>query len=157
LRQNNRAGTLSACHVFAGLSANDISKLPPGFSRAERFDGIFFLDLPGRAEKDPIWQLYRGQFDIAPSEPQPNDADWTGAEIRSCCRPSALLHVPLSQAAKNVVPVAVTTAAQVERLRTWAGGRCLSASTPGIHTKSDSSAKPDRRVMRGPSSKPSDN
>ena len=137
-----------ASDVFVVCTSNDISKLPPEFCRAERFDAVFFLDLPNRAEKDAIWTLYRGQFDIAPSEPTPEDTDWTGAEIRSCCRLSALLDMPLSQAAKQVVPVAVTAAEQVDRLRTWASGRCLSASTSGIYSRSEA-AKPARRVQRG--------
>jgi len=33
--------------VFTICTCNDIGKLPPEFSRAERFDGVFFLDLPG--------------------------------------------------------------------------------------------------------------
>jgi hypothetical protein len=33
--------------VFVVATSNDISKLPPEFSRAERWDGTFFLDLPG--------------------------------------------------------------------------------------------------------------
>ena len=37
--------------VFVVCTANDVSKLPPEFSLAERFDGIFFLDLPGRRRK----------------------------------------------------------------------------------------------------------
>ena len=37
--------------VFVVASANDISKLPPEFARAERFDGVFFLDLPGPRER----------------------------------------------------------------------------------------------------------
>ena len=37
--------------VFIVASANDISKLPPEFARAERFDGVFFLDLPGPNER----------------------------------------------------------------------------------------------------------
>jgi len=136
--------------VFVVCTSNDISKLPPEFSRAERFDAVFFLDLPTRDEKDAIWRLYRGQFDIALSEPQPDDSDWTGAEIRSCCRLASLLDIPLSQAARNVVPVAVMAAEQVDRLRTWACGRCLSASTPGIYGQSEA-AKPSRRVQRGTS------
>jgi hypothetical protein len=32
-----------------------------------------------------------------------------------------------------VVPVAVTSAESVERLRTWASGRCLNASAAGIY------------------------
>ena len=134
--------------VFVVCTSNDISKLPPEFSRAERFDGIFFLDLPTRDEKEAIWRLYRGLFDIAPSEPPPEDADWTGAEIRACCRLAALLDIPLSRAATNVVPVALTAAEQVERLRQWASGRCLSASTAGIYRKEVPPAKPGRRVQR---------
>jgi hypothetical protein len=33
-------------------TCNDISKLPPEFSRAERFDGVFFVDLPAD-DSDP--------------------------------------------------------------------------------------------------------
>ena len=136
--------------VFVVCTSNDVSKLPPEFSRAERFDGIFFLDLPTRDEKDAIWKLYRGLFDVAPSEPQPEDTDWTGAEIRSCCRLASLLDVPLSRAATNVVPVAVMAGEQVERLRTWASGRCLSAAESGIYTRTaPASAKSGRRVTRG--------
>jgi|GEM_PF-674214 len=39
---------------------------------------------------------------------QPDDTNWTGAEIKSCCRFASLLDVPLIQTAQNVVPVAVT-------------------------------------------------
>jgi hypothetical protein len=59
--------------------------------------------------------------------------------------------VPLTQAAHHVVPVAVTAAEQVERLRTWASGRCLSASTPGVYRRDGEPApKLGRRVQRDP-------
>jgi hypothetical protein len=141
--------------VFVVCTSNDISKLPPEFSRAERFDGVFFLDLPTPEERQGIWALYRRQYGISSAEPQPDDADWTGAEIRACCRLVALLEVPLIQAARNVVPVAVTAAEQVERLRSWASGRCLSAATPGLYTRAGA-AKSSRRV-KGPTARPSDN
>ena len=80
-----------------------------------------------------------------------DDNNWTGAEIKSCCRLSALLDLPLVQAAQNVVPVAVTAAESVERLRNWASGRCLSANQPGIYRRSDSAPKSRRRVRRDPS------
>jgi hypothetical protein len=137
--------------VFFVGTSNDISKLPPEFGRAERFDGLFFLDLPSAVEKGLIWQMYRKQFGIPANQPRPADADWTGAEIKSCCRLSALLDVPLAEAAQHVVPVAVTAAEQVERLRTWAGGRCLSASLPGIYRRGGGSTQPGRRVQRGAS------
>jgi hypothetical protein len=138
--------------VFFVGTSNDISKLPPEFTRAERFDGVFFLDLPTALEKDTIWRLYRGQFGIPESQARPDDTDWTGAEIKSCCRLAALLDEPLTQAARQVVPVAVTAAESVERLRAWASGRCLSAAAAGIYSRNGAAvAKPGRRVQRDPS------
>lgn len=138
--------------VFFMATCNDITKLPPEFSRAERFDGIFFLDLPSRAEKEAIWQIYLKKFGIREDQSRPDDVDWTGAEVRSCCRLARLLDIPLEEAARNVVPVAVTAAESVERLRTWAAGRCLSATEPGIYSRSPKEAgRSRRRVSRGPS------
>src|SRR5262249_17576334 len=69
--------------VFFVGTSNDISKLPPEFARAERFDAVFFLDLPAGAEKDAIWQLYRTQFSIPETQARPDDTSWTGAEVRA--------------------------------------------------------------------------
>lgn len=135
--------------VFFIGTANDISKLPPEFTRAERLDGIFFLDLPQVDEKDAIWTMYRRHFGIPDNQNRPDDTSWTGAEIRSCCRLAALLDVPLTQAAHHVVPVAVTGAESVEKLRSWASGRCLSASGPGIFQRDGLAAKPSRKIQRG--------
>ena len=134
--------------VFVVCTSNDISKLPPEFSRSERFDGIFFLDLPSREEKDAIWSLYRQLYEIDVSQRQPADTDWTGAEIKSCCRLAALLDVTLVQSGQNVIPVAVTSSESIQRLRQWASGRCLSASTPGIYNPTLADAKSRRRVSR---------
>ena len=113
----------------------------------------FFIDLPHVAERDAIWKLYRTQFGIPESQSRPDDTSWTGAEVKACCRLAALLDVTLSQAAKNIVPVAVTAAESVERLRTWASGRCLCANNPGIFSREGAPApKAGRRMQR-----PSDN
>ena len=135
--------------VYVIATCNDVSKLPPEFSRAERFDGIFFLDLPGPTEKRAIWDLYLGQFELDREQALPSDEQWTGAEIRACCRLAALLDVPLKEAARQIVPVAVTAAESVERLRTWATGRCLSAEQPGLYSRSAvATDAPRRRVSR---------
>jgi SpoVK/Ycf46/Vps4 family AAA+-type ATPase len=117
---------------FVG-TCNDITRLPPEFARAQRFDAIYFLDLPDPGEKEQIWRMYLGKFGLDPAQPRPAGRDWTGAEIRSCCRLAALLEIPLMEAAQNVVPVAVTAGESVERLRDWAAGRCLAADRPGIY------------------------
>ena len=135
--------------VFFVATCNDISRLPPEFSRAERFDGIFFLDLPGREQKNRIWQLYLAQFGLDPGQSKPADRDWTGAEIKACCRLAALLDVPLLEAAKNVVPVAVTAGESIERLRNWAAGRCLSAERPGIYSRDPQATISRRRRIKG--------
>jgi len=137
--------------VFVVCTANDVSKLPPEFGRSERFDGIFFLDLPGRDEKDAIWRIYLEMYELDPAQKLPDDANYTGAEIKACCRLAALLDLPLVQAAQNVVPVAVTAAESVERLRQWASGRCLAANQPGIYQHQAVTSKRRRRVSRDPS------
>jgi SpoVK/Ycf46/Vps4 family AAA+-type ATPase len=135
--------------VYFVCSANDVSKLPPEFTRAERFDAIFFLDLPGSREKEQIWNLYLEKYALDPSQRKPSDRDFTGAEIRACCRLAALLDVPLREAATNIVPVAVAAGESVERLRNWAAGRCLSADRPGIYIRgSEGMGKSGRNVQR---------
>jgi len=98
--------------------------------------------------KDAIWNIYRDLYEIDPTQSIPDDTNWTGAEIKSCCRLAALLDLPLSQASQNVVPVAVTAAESVGQLRVWASGRCLSASRAGIYTQPNDSQKTRRRVNR---------
>jgi hypothetical protein len=91
----------------------------------------------------------RRQFDVPASAPTPPDAGWTGAEIRSCCRLSALLDLPLGEAARYVVPVSVTAAETVDQLRSWAHGRCLDADSGGLYQRPNAPA-PRRRVTPSP-------
>jgi hypothetical protein len=137
--------------VFFVGTCNDASKLPPEFARAERFDGVFFVDLPSRDQKDAIWGIYMGHYGLDANQPRPIDINWTGAEIKSCCRLASLLDVPLVQAAQNVVPVAVTAGDKIEGLRQWASGRCLSADRAGVYSREQERAGSRvRRVVREP-------
>lgn len=136
--------------VFFIGTCNDASQLPAPFARAERFDGVFFVDLPSHDQRQAIWNIYLDHFKLDRAQEFPDDTNWTGAEIKSCCRLAALLDVPLIEAALNVVPVAVTAAEQIERLRGWAEGRCLSADMKGLYTrvgKAHAAAAGKRRVV----------
>ena len=133
--------------VFVVCTANDVTKLPPEFCRAERFDGLFFLDLPGKEQKQAIWRMFLDLFGIEGDQRLPDDQNWTGAEIRACCRLAALLDVPLVQAAQNIVPVAITAAESVDQLRNWASGRCLSADISGVYTNASGSCGKSRRKI----------
>ncbi len=139
--------------AFVVCTSNDVSSLPAAFTRAERFDGLFYVGLPGVTQRRAIWRIYLDRYGLDPTQPKPVDADYSGAEIKACCRLAALLGVPLVEAAQNVVPIARTAHESIDRLRTWASGRCLSADVPGIY-KSEvpaSVTKPGRRVRRDPS------
>jgi hypothetical protein len=138
--------------VFVVATANNVSRLPPELARAERFDGVFFVDLPSREQKDAIWGIHRSRMDIADELPLPDDRLWTGAEVAACCRLAALLELSLIDAATHIVPVAVSASDGLEQLRQWASGRCLSADAGGIYT---ASCRPKRR--RGVGLDPSPN
>ena len=124
---NDREG-----HSFVVCTSNDISKLPPEFPRAERFDGIYFVDLPEKEAREVIWGIYKRKFKITDQE-QPDDDDWTGAEIKACCRLAKLLDTTLKEAAENIVPVAKTAQESIDSLHDWAFQRCLDANRPGMY------------------------
>ncbi|HEX3314444.1 MAG TPA: AAA family ATPase, partial [Gemmataceae bacterium] len=63
--------------VFFIGTANDISKLPPEFTRAERLDAVFFLDLPADTGRKAIWDMYRREFGITANQKEPADDNWT--------------------------------------------------------------------------------
>jgi SpoVK/Ycf46/Vps4 family AAA+-type ATPase len=62
---SSASGTVATC--------NHISKLPPEFSRAERFDGVFFLDLPDRQQRQKVWDIYLKLFDLDAGQAKPKD------------------------------------------------------------------------------------
>ena len=96
--------------------------------------------------------MYLARFGARPGPAPPRDREWTGAEIKSCCRLAALLEVPLLDAAQNVVPVATTAGETIEKLRSWASGRCLDAGRPGLFTRALATPTAGgRKVHRDPS------
>lgn len=118
--------------------------------RDGRFDGVVFFDLPDREAKDGIWSLYRTAHGIPNGEPNPADEGWAPGNIEVCCQRAVQYEVPLAEAARYV---RATSAEDMEQLRSWASGRCLSASAPGLYQgRSVPEARPSRRVQRGPSS-----
>lgn len=118
--------------AFIVASCNSVEGLPAPFTRAERFDAIFFLDLPTDEEKQQIWKIYLHKFQLDQRDEKTLlslSQSWTGAEIRACCRLAAVLGISLEEAATFVIPTAVTGKEELEKLHRWATGRCLSART----------------------------
>ncbi len=124
---------------FVVATSNDISKIPETFTRAERFDATFFIDLPTKEERESIWSLYTRERNL------PSDEGWTGSEIKSCCRLADLLDISLVEASEYIVPVSVSAASKITNLQDWAVDKCLSASYKGIYKKKTS--EPIRRKL----------
>jgi hypothetical protein len=119
-------------------TCNSIGTLPPELRR--RFTrGTFFFDLPTAEERTSIWALYAKKFDLTKAQlaAKPDDTDWTGAEIKQCAEMAWDMGLTLAEAAEYVVPVATSAKEQIQRLRTQATGRFISASHPGLYTAED--------------------
>jgi len=70
---------------------------------------------------------------------RPDDTNWTGAEVKSCCRLASLLDVPLVQAAQNLAPVAMNT---ISRMSPPHPGHCSGNSSPSRAISFASSSLP---------------
>jgi SpoVK/Ycf46/Vps4 family AAA+-type ATPase len=103
--------------VFVIATCNDIMGLPTEFTRAERFDGVWFVDMPTAKQRKMIWSIYRNSFKIDPADVQPDDSTWTGAEIKACCKLANRLRWPLQRVSRYIVPVYKSRHKQITKLR----------------------------------------
>ncbi len=133
--------------VFVVCTANNISRIPPEFSRAGRFDAIFFLDLPTGRERKEIFQVHLlkrrpviDQFalDILAEESE----GYVGAEIEQAVIAAMvrafndgkrefttedILYVLRTR--EEVVPISISQKENIDLLRKWLKeGRARSAS-----------------------------
>jgi hypothetical protein len=123
--------------VFVAATANDVFALPPELLRKGRFDEIFFVDLPDKAEREAIFRIHLGlrrqeaaRFDLAALVAASDG--FSGAEIEQAVT-SALyraLHrkIPpatpvLLEELAETVPLSVSRAEDLARLRATAAGR----------------------------------
>ena len=121
---------VSQGHALFIATVNNLALLSPELRR--RFKrGTWFFDLPTREERSAIWTLYKQKLNL--NYPVPQDENWTGSEIATCCELAADLECTLIEAAEFVVPVAVSAQDQIDRLRREASGRFLSATYPGVY------------------------
>ncbi len=132
--------------VYVVATSNDIGKLPPEFTRAERWDAIFFFDVPTAGERATIARLYAKKYGI-PLDPRPDVQGWTGAEIATAYRLAKMLGTDAQEAAAYVVPLTTTMAEGIDALRKWAQGRCIPASLPDTQQRASQGDIAARRVL----------
>lgn len=114
--------------VFVVATTNNIAHLPPEFLRAERWDAIFFVDLPTPEEREAILKIHAAEYGIE-AVGVPDLSAWSGAEIRSLCRIAAMMKSTLIEAARYVVPLSRSMGEKLTELREWAKTRTLPASS----------------------------
>lgn len=116
--------------VYTIATANEVRTIPTPFLRSERWDAIFFLDLPSPAERDQIFKIWSKFYDITPSKtnPVPDTFNLTGAEIKTMCRISKMCNSSLQEALQYVVPIYKIMDKEIAELREWAKQRAIPAS-----------------------------
>jgi hypothetical protein len=116
--------------AFIVATANDISALPPEFLRAGRFDAVFFVELPTRAERKDIIEIMNRRYDSnLPADDTALDATagFTGAEIEQWAKDSLFEG---EGALKQIVPLSKTMEREIKSLREWAKTRARIANAP---------------------------
>lgn len=136
--------------VFVVATANDVRALPPELLRKGRFDEVFWVDLPTRAERASI---AAAALRAHGRDPATVDCEavalatdgFAGAEIAALVPDAlfvafaegerALSTADLLTAAGTVVPLAKTAGDRIGALREWAKGRARPASLPEADTR----------------------
>jgi SpoVK/Ycf46/Vps4 family AAA+-type ATPase len=137
--------------VFVIATANNIDKLPPEFLRKGRFDEIFFVDLPTKAERRIIWNVHLKKrlksaevvgelkIDKQLSEKLAGISEgYSGAEIEQAVivglfeafsEQRSISEEDLTKALANMVPLSVTQSENIEAIRDWANVRAVAATS----------------------------
>jgi AAA+ superfamily predicted ATPase len=136
--------------VFVIATANEIESLPPELLRKGRFDEVFFVDLPTRAERGTIWQVHLDRWLVHPrvggeltvdgaalAELTALSEGYSGAEIEHAlvaavydafAERRALRQDDVIRALVNMVPLSVTQAERIAAVRGWADARAVAAT-----------------------------
>jgi SpoVK/Ycf46/Vps4 family AAA+-type ATPase len=143
--------------VLVLAAANDVSAIPPEFTRSGRFDTTYFVGFPSRESKDAAWEMYISRHELD-EQKLPTDDYWTPADIEVCCKMSEQQGISLCEAAKYIkVTYSGTGKAVLDKLMDWAeDAGCVDAETNELFvhprkqksTSASSSKAPKRTVRR---------
>jgi SpoVK/Ycf46/Vps4 family AAA+-type ATPase len=125
--------------VFVVATANNINALPPELVRKGRFDEIFFVDLPSKANRAEILRIHLARRDQDPAkfdvESIAANADgFSGSEIEQAivsglyaahAQGDTLSTEHILQELTMTRPLSVVMHEQIAQLRQWAEGRTV--------------------------------
>ena len=127
--------------VFVVATANDVASLPPEFLRKGRFDEVFFVDLPGPEARRAILaanlrqrEQEPGRFDLralAALGDGFSGAELEAAVVGALYRAFGAGREPTTEEVaaelRGTIPLSVSRAEDVARLRAWAAARAVPA------------------------------
>ncbi|HQI04053.1 MAG TPA: AAA family ATPase [bacterium] len=128
--------------VFLVATANKVSLLPPELLRKGRFDEIFFVDLPSKAEREEIFRIHIRKRNRVPENfdiPKlaTDSENFSGAEIEQIVvdslitaysRNSELNQKTIEEVLRRTVPLSKTYEENIKELRLWSRNRARNAS-----------------------------
>lgn len=134
-------------NVFVVMTSNDISQLPPEFTRRGRLDEIWYFSLPTKAEREQIFEIHLNKTGKSYNKDCLHvlaDAaeNFTGAEIESVVKASLwkafkrfktdgvnrITEEDLIAAIDDTVPLYESSRESIIRLEEWAKGRARYSS-----------------------------
>jgi SpoVK/Ycf46/Vps4 family AAA+-type ATPase len=131
--------------VFVAATANRIQELPAEVLRKGRFDQLFFLDLPNKAERMEIFRIHirlQGGDPEAFSLPYlaAITKEWSGAEIEQAVKSAHIdayqegrpfNEADIGRSASAMVPLSRTMTEQIRAIKDWCFKRAVPASRGG--------------------------
>lgn len=142
-------GSCSRGSSYWIATSNNLSVIPAELRRRYT-DGIWFFDLPATQEElKAIWdiQIKANKLEKKQYAKIPDDKGWTGAEIRNCCAIAYDRNVSLTEAARFINPVSVSSRDLIQRLRKDAAKKFMSASRPGTYQLVTDTVESDNREV----------
>lgn len=120
--------------VFVFATCNDIRALSAAsdgaFTRAGRWDAIFYIDNPEPVQARAILDLYLAEYtgaDLASYGDAPDLAGYSGAEIKQIAIEAAYNGGDMGAAAQFVIPQSKSNKDALDALTKWAAGRTIPA------------------------------
>lgn len=128
--------TIGGGNVFIVASCNRLESIPPELQR--RFlSGVWFFDLPTAEGRKAMWKMYRTKYKVSADEPDCDEDDLTGADIRNVCKQAYTLGCSLAEARRFIVPLKSQSPQGIKDARTLAEGRFTCANFGGTYQSAE--------------------
>jgi vesicle-fusing ATPase len=128
--------------VFVGATANAIDLLPAEVLRKGRFDEIFYVSLPTKAEREEVFKVHLLKRGVNPKDLNlgflaTSTRGFSGSEIEqvvasglvdAMAEGQKLNENHLAGAISRTVPLSITMAEQIKKIEAWAQRRAVPAS-----------------------------